>query len=97
MVDLTRLATLKTQLLEATEFLPVFDYFMTHFGENAQFMGLGRRTRDAMLMGSVNETFRRMTGQENPQRPPAPDPAKGVWLHPWRRHDRRPSADGDLF
>ena len=32
MVDMARLNTLKSQLLQATDFMPVFEYFMTHFG-----------------------------------------------------------------
>ena len=45
-MDLSGLELLKQKLIEATEFAPVWDYFMTHFGEQRAFMALGKRTRE---------------------------------------------------
>jgi hypothetical protein len=66
MVDMSRLDTLKSQLLQATDFLPVFDYFMTHFGENPQFMTMGERTRHAVVEATIAETFQRLYGTPLP-------------------------------
>jgi len=63
MVDMARLNTLKSQLLQATDFMAVFEYFMTHFGENPQFMAMGKRTRHAVIEAAVAQTFQRLYGQ----------------------------------
>jgi len=63
MVDMARLNTLKSQLLQATDFMAVFEYFMTHFGENPQFMAMGKRTRHAVIEAAVAQTFHRLYGQ----------------------------------
>jgi hypothetical protein len=66
MVDIARLNTLKLQLLQATDFMKVFEYFMTHFGENLQFMAMGKRTRHAVIEAAVAQTFQRLYGQPLP-------------------------------
>jgi hypothetical protein len=66
MVDMARLNTLKSQLLQATDFMAVFDYFMTHFGENPQFMAMGKRTQHAVIEAAVAQTRPRLYGQALP-------------------------------
>jgi hypothetical protein len=41
MVDLGKLATLKKQLVDATDFFEVYGYFMDHFGHQPELMTLG--------------------------------------------------------
>jgi len=66
MLDMARLNTLKSQLLQATDFMAVFEYFMTHFGENPQFMAMGKGTRHAVIEAAVAQTFQRLYGQPLP-------------------------------
>jgi hypothetical protein len=66
MVDMARLNTLKSQLLQATDFMPVFEHFMTHFGENLQFMAMGQRTQHAVIEAAVAKTFQRLYGKPLP-------------------------------
>jgi hypothetical protein len=48
-MDLSGLSTLKQQLVDATDFAPVWDYFMTNFGEDPAFMALGERAHCPLL------------------------------------------------
>jgi len=48
-MDLALLATLKQKLVNATQFSDVFSYFLDHFGEQPDFMGLGERTTDPFV------------------------------------------------
>ncbi len=41
MVDLTKLLVLRDKLIKATDFKEPCDYFLTHFGENPDFIKLG--------------------------------------------------------
>ncbi len=66
MVDRARLNTLKLQLRQATDFMAVVEYFMTHFGENPQFMAMGKRTRHAVIEAAVAQTLQRLYGQPLP-------------------------------
>ncbi len=54
-MDLSRLAELKRMLVEATDFGTVWDYFMTHFGEQRAFIALGKRTRNSMLEAAIEK------------------------------------------
>lgn len=47
--SLKRLPTLKLKLVTATEFSDVLNYFFDHFGENEEFMGLGKADRHPLL------------------------------------------------
>src|SRR4051794_5566498 len=48
-MDLALLDTLKQKLHEATEFSDVWDYFLTNFGEQEEFIELGQRASDQFL------------------------------------------------
>lgn len=61
-MDLSGLETLKQKLIEATEFAPVWDYFMTHFGEQRAFMALGKRTRSPMLEAAIAQAAEEVFG-----------------------------------
>ncbi len=54
-MDLSLLSTLKNKLLTTTKFSEVANYFLTHFGENREFMGLGQRVQDPMLEAIVGQ------------------------------------------
>jgi len=66
MVDMARLKILKSQLLQATDFMAVLDYFMTHFGENPQFMAMGKRTQHSVIEAAVAQTWQRLYGKPLP-------------------------------
>lgn len=57
-MDLAKLETLKQLLVEAREFMPVWDYFMTHFGEQRDFMELGEPARSPLLEELVRQAAR---------------------------------------
>lgn len=48
-MNLSRLAQLKEKLVAATDFATVMDYFMTEFGDHAEFMDHGQCVRDQRL------------------------------------------------
>jgi hypothetical protein len=52
-MDLSGLAILKKKLITASEFVPVWEYFMTHFGENREFMLLGEPVQSPIIEASV--------------------------------------------
>lgn len=66
MVDMARLAILKSQLLEATDFMAVLDYFMTHFGEDPAFMSMGQQTQHPMIEAAVAQTLQSLYGKPLP-------------------------------
>lgn len=59
-MDLTLLATLKDNLLTATNFRDVQDYFLTHFGEKPEFISLGERTQHPLLEAVVTEVAKQL-------------------------------------
>jgi hypothetical protein len=61
-MDLTLLATLKERLTTATQFSDVLDYFLTHFGENPEFIKLGERTRDSFLEAVLEQVGAQLLG-----------------------------------
>jgi hypothetical protein len=62
-MDLSGLAELKRLLHEAKEFSTVWDYFLTNFGENPEFMVLGEPARsplvEAVIPQVAQEVFRK--------------------------------------
>src|SRR4051794_11638500 len=52
-MDLSGLQILKQKLLEADDFAPVWDHFMSHFGERRAFMALGHRVRSPRLEAAI--------------------------------------------
>ena len=61
-MDLELLAVLKDKLVHASQFTDVINYFFDHFGENAEFIGLGEATRHPFLEGVLAEVGRQMFG-----------------------------------
>ena len=59
-MDLKNLAKLKEQLVAAKEFAPVMDYFMTEFGDHAEFMDKGQCVRDELLEAFLCETSKQI-------------------------------------
>ena len=49
--------------MQAKEFMPVLDYFMTNFGENPQFMNLGKRSRHAVIEATITQTIQHLFGK----------------------------------
>jgi hypothetical protein len=52
-MDLSLLDTLKQKLHEAKQFSDVWDYFLTNFGEKAEFMKIGDRARNSFLEAAI--------------------------------------------
>ncbi len=52
-MDLKNLAKLKEKLVRAKEFQPVMDYFLTEFGENMGFLGLGKPIQSELLQRAI--------------------------------------------
>jgi hypothetical protein len=63
-VNLTELGELREKLLEGQEFSQVFDFFMTHFGEKAEFHALGERTQNPLLEAIVGQVGKEVLGRE---------------------------------
>ena len=61
-MDLSKLGTLQQKLVEAGDFAPVWDYFMTNFGEQDWFMDLGERTRSPMLEAAISQAAEEILG-----------------------------------
>ncbi len=57
-----QLTTLKEKLVQARDFMPVMDYFMTHFGENPQFMTLGERAHHPVIEAAIIQTIQQLFG-----------------------------------
>ena len=62
-MDLTLLATLKDKLANAKNFGDIWTYFFDHFGEDAEFIALGERTRDRMLEAILAQIGKEMFGR----------------------------------
>lgn len=61
MFDVSKLAEVKRLLHEAKEFSKVWDYFLTHFGEQDEFMKLGEPVReDETLQMVVREVCKNL-------------------------------------
>jgi hypothetical protein len=58
------LKTLKKKLMTAGEFLDVLNYFFDHFGENPDFIALGKPTLNAMLEMVIQHTGSQMMGKQ---------------------------------
>jgi hypothetical protein len=63
-MDLTRLATLKDQLLHAHDFTMVWEYFLDHFGEDPDFIALGERTQHPFLQAVLAHVGRELFQRE---------------------------------
>ena len=63
-MDLELLTVLKDKLVHATQFADVINYFFDHFGEDAEFIGLGDATRHAFLESVLAEVGRQMFGNQ---------------------------------
>jgi hypothetical protein len=63
-MDLELLTVLKDKLVHATQFTDVINYFFDHFGEDAEFIGLGEATRHAFLESVLAEVGRQMFGNQ---------------------------------
>ncbi len=50
-MDLNRLKELKDKLMVAEEIGDIWDFFFDHFGENPEFMALGKRRKSPLLHG----------------------------------------------
>jgi hypothetical protein len=62
-MDLSNLATLKRKLVEATEFSTVWEYFLDHFGESAEFYDQGSLVRHPMVEAVLEQICRQFCGQ----------------------------------
>ena len=65
-MDLSRLDTLKQKLLETRNFMEVWDYFMTHFGEVDDFMALGETYVSRPLEGVLAQLAQQVVGPSTP-------------------------------
>src|SRR5262245_21134653 len=63
-MDLSLLETLETKLHEATRFSDVWDYFLTHFGEDEEFMALGERAGDPFLENILAQVGAQLFGRQ---------------------------------
>ena len=64
-MDLSLLDTLKQNLLTATQFKEVANYFLTHFGENREFMALGDHADHAMIQMAVEQIVAQVYKDKN--------------------------------
>jgi hypothetical protein len=55
MVDLKKLLVLKDKLIKAKDFKEPCDYFLTHFGENPDFIKLGAAADSEFLLPIIEE------------------------------------------
>ena len=52
-MDLSKLDTLKTKLIEGTNFGKIYEYFLDHFGEKLEFFDIGVLTRHPMVEATL--------------------------------------------
>lgn len=65
-MDLSRLETLKQQLLESRNFMEVWNYFMTHFAEADGFMDLGDNYASPALEAVLAQLAQQVVGPSTP-------------------------------
>jgi hypothetical protein len=65
-MDLALLSTLKEKLIQATDFTPVFEYFMDHFGEDPDFIALGERAQHPFLAAVLDRVGKELFGKPVP-------------------------------
>ncbi|MCS6859692.1 MAG: hypothetical protein NZT92_05160 [Abditibacteriales bacterium] len=63
MSNVELLETLKKKLVTADDFMDVLRYFFDHFGENPDFIALGKPTRSETLEAVLQYTGSRMLGK----------------------------------
>ena len=68
-MDLSRLDTLKTLIVEAKEFAEPFNYFFDHFGEQRDFMREGERTQNSLLDEILKRLGENLYGEGAPYVP----------------------------
>ena len=52
-MDNTRFLELKKMVFKAKDFGPIWNFFMDHFGENEQFLKMGRRAKEHVILDIV--------------------------------------------
>ncbi|HEX9736792.1 MAG TPA: hypothetical protein VGG06_32910 [Thermoanaerobaculia bacterium] len=62
MVDLKKLDELRDKLATAESFGDVMDYFLDHFGENPEFMALGKRVKSPLMNAVVQRVAEELLG-----------------------------------
>jgi hypothetical protein len=62
-MDLSLLTTLREKLHQAQKFADVWDFFLTHFGEKAEFMHEGQRASDPFLEMVLAEVGQQLFGR----------------------------------
>jgi hypothetical protein len=68
-MDLSRLNTLKTQIVEAKQFDKPFNYFFDHFGEVREFIHVGERTQSPLLDEVLKRLGENLYGEGAPYVP----------------------------
>lgn len=63
MVDLEKLDELQNKLTTAESFADVMDYFFDHFGENPEFMTLGKRVKSPLMSAVVQRVGQELLGR----------------------------------
>jgi hypothetical protein len=63
-MDLARLQELKQKLLHEERLAPVWEFFLSRFGENPEFIALGERARHPFVETVVAEVGRQMYPRE---------------------------------
>ncbi len=63
-IDQERIATLRKKLAEATDFLELWEYFLTHFAENPEFHELGRPAEASFLLEVIGELGSKLLNQQ---------------------------------
>lgn len=61
-MDLKKLSELKEKLMVAEEIGDIWDYFFDHFGENPDFMALGKRRKSPLLQSILVKLGKELYG-----------------------------------
>ena len=65
-MNLALLDELKAKLVHGKDFGAVWEYFLDHFGENKEFLDIGRRRQDEMLEQILAQMTVQIFGKESP-------------------------------
>lgn len=65
-MDMSKLETLKEMLLHGKDFARTWEFFLDHFGENAEFMDGGERTESPLLEAVISQVGQQLSGSPVP-------------------------------
>jgi len=63
-VDVEKIEELRRQLVEAEDLLPVWNFFFDHFGENPDFIALGKMARSPLLEEVLLRVGKQLFGED---------------------------------